>query len=160
MAEETKTEESKTKSTETPKEETPKVDSDAYSYDYILPESAQGLTVLSASNPPPEEYAKIKLKKKPKSMAVVDEDSCVGCEYCVHVCPIPNCLALVSRDEDPAQIQTLCVVNENTCIACRNCEVACPYDAIHVVKRAEAEQWKHSVNLPNIEDKIELMLDS
>lgn len=140
--------------------ETSKVDPEAYSYDYILSEAAQGLTVLSSSNPPLEEYAKIKLKKKPKSMAVVDEDSCVGCEYCVHVCPIPNCLALVSREDDPAQIQTLCVVNENTCIACRNCETACPYDAIHVVKRAEAEQWRHSVNLPNIQDEIKISLES
>jgi Na+-translocating ferredoxin:NAD+ oxidoreductase RNF subunit RnfB len=140
--------------------ETPQVDPEAYSYDYILPEAAQGLTVLSSSNPPAEEYSKIKLKKKPKSMAVVDEASCVGCEYCVHVCPIPNCLALVSIENDPAQIQTLCVVNENTCIACRNCETACPYDAIHVVKREEAGQWKFSVNLPPIESEIERLARS
>ena len=133
-------------------------DPDAYSYDFILPDAAQGMTVLSSSNPPPEDYKKIKLKKKPKSMAVVDAASCVGCEYCVHVCPIPNCLALVARQDDPAQIQTTCVVNENTCIACRNCETACPYDAIHVVKRSESEQWRYNVNLPNIQDALELEL--
>lgn len=135
---------------ETP-ESTPAIDPNAYSYDYVLPEAARGRTVISASNPPEEEYKKVKLKNKPKSMAVVDEDSCVGCEYCVHVCPIPNCLALVSVQLSPAQISTTCVVNEDTCIACRNCEAACPYDAIHVVKREEAGMWKHSVNLPQFD---------
>jgi len=133
-----------------PTEEKPQVDPNAYSYDYILPEAAEGQEVLSASNPPASEYKKIKLKKKPKTVAVVDDDSCVGCEYCLHVCPIPNCLALITVESNDPQIQSLCVVNENTCIACRACDTACPYDAIHVVKREEKEQWKRSVNLPDI----------
>ncbi|MFO1462832.1 MAG: 4Fe-4S dicluster domain-containing protein [bacterium] len=125
-------------------------DPNAWLPNFTLPQAAEGKEVLVASCPPEEEYKKVKLKKKPKTVAVVDEDSCVGCEYCVHVCPIPNCLALVSREPNPAQIETTCVVNEDTCIACRNCETACPYDAIHVVKREEIEQWKHSVNLPRL----------
>ncbi len=129
--------------------ETP-ADPNAWVPNFTLPKAAEGKEVLVASCPPEEEYKKVKLKKKPKTVAVVDEDSCVGCEYCVHVCPIPNCLALVSREDNPAQIETTCVVNEDTCIACRNCETACPYDAIHVVKREEIEQWKHSVNLPKL----------
>jgi 4Fe-4S ferredoxin len=83
-------------------------------------------------------------------VAVVDQDSCVGCEYCVHVCPIPNCLSLVAGGENNPQIATTILVNEATCIACRNCETACPYDAIHVVKREEKGQWLYSVNLPDI----------
>lgn len=137
-------------------EEEPKADPDAYSYDYVLPPEAEGLEVLSAANPPPSEYAKIKLKKKPKAVAVVDMDSCVGCEYCVHVCPIPNCLSLVAPGEANPQISTQILVNEATCIACRNCEVACPYDAIHVVKRAEKPKWQFSVNLPDIVETEEV----
>jgi len=126
----------------------PAVDPNAYSTNYILPQATEGKEVLTASNPPASEYAKVKLKKKPKTVAVVDEDSCVGCEYCLHVCPIPNCLALVTVEDKNPQIQSLCVVNEDTCIACRNCETACPYDAIHVVKREEKHKWLQSVNLP------------
>jgi electron transport complex protein RnfB len=126
------------------------VDSDAYSYDFVLPPEAKGLEVLSSANPPASEYAKVKLTKRPKSVAVVDQDSCVGCEYCVHVCPIPNCLALVAAGENNPQIATTILVNEATCIACRNCENACPYDAIHVVKREEKHLWVASVNLPDI----------
>ncbi len=126
------------------------VDPNAWVPNFTLPKDAEGREVLVASCPPEEEYRKVKLKKKPKTVAVVDEDSCVGCEYCVHVCPIPNCLALVSVENNPAQIETTCVVNEDTCIACRNCETACPYDAIHVVKREEIDLWKHSVNLPKM----------
>lgn len=136
--------------TENTPETAPAVDPNAWFPNFTLPKAADGKEVLVASSPPESEYKKVKLKKKPKTVAVVDEDSCVGCEYCLHVCPIPNCLALVSKDENAAQIETICVVNEDTCIACRNCEEACPYDAIHVVKREEIEQWKHSVNLPNI----------
>ena len=138
-------------STQTAESEKPvAVDPDAYSYDYVLPPEAEGLEVLSASNPPEEEYKKIKLKKRPKTMAVVDDDSCVGCEYCVHVCPIPNCLSLVAPGNNNPQISTTILVNEATCIACRNCETACPYDAIHVVKREEKALWKHSVHLPDL----------
>lgn len=132
------------------KTETPAVDPNAWFPNFTLPKATEGKEVLVASCPPEEEYKKVKLKKKPKTVAVVDEDSCVGCEYCLHVCPIPNCLALVSKDPNAAQIETNCVVNEDTCIACRNCETACPYDAIHVVKREEIDLWKHSVNLPDI----------
>ena len=132
------------------KTETPAEDPNAWYPIFNLPKAAEGKEVLVASCPTEAEYKKVNLKKKPKTVAVVDEDSCVGCEYCLHVCPIPNCLALVSKDESVAQIETLCVVNEDTCIACRNCEVACPYDAIHVVKREDIELWKHSVNLPDI----------
>lgn len=128
----------------------PKVDPDAYSYDYVLPEEAEGLQIIAASSPPKSEYAKIKLKKKPKSLAVVDMDSCVGCEYCVHVCPIPNCLSLVAPGDANPQISTQILVNESTCIACRNCETACPYDAIHVVKRGEKADYQYSVNLPDL----------
>lgn len=134
--------------TEQTQPEKPAIDPDAYSFDYVLPESAEGLQVIAASSPPPEDYQKIKLKKKPKSMAVVDYDSCVGCEYCVHVCPIPNCLSLVAPGDENPQIQTQILVNEATCIACRNCEVACPYDAIHVVKRDQKSAYSFSVNLP------------
>ena len=140
-------------SEETPKtdaETAPAVDPMAYDYNFVLPKDTEGRTVLVASSPTAEETKKIKLKKKPKSVAIVDEDSCVGCEYCVHVCPVPNCLALITVEANDAQIESTCVVNEDTCIACRACETACPYDAIHVVKREEIDLWKHSVNLPKL----------
>jgi len=129
-------------------EAAPAVDPMAYDFNFILPKAAEGRKVLVASSPEVEEVKKIKLKKKPKTLAVVDEDSCVGCEYCIHVCPVPNCLALVTVDSNDPQIESICVVNEDTCIACRACEIACPYDAIHVVKRDEADEYRHSTNLP------------
>jgi formate hydrogenlyase subunit 6/NADH:ubiquinone oxidoreductase subunit I len=147
MSETTPTNETKP---ETPPPSQPAVDPMVYDYNFVLPKDPLHRPVLVASSPTEEEYKKIKLKKKPKTVAVVDDDSCVGCEYCLHVCPVPNCLALVSAERQSAQIETTCIVNEDTCIACRACEVACPYDAIHVVKREEADQWRHSTNLPRI----------
>ena len=87
------------------------VDPMAYIPDFVLPEDPQHRSVLVASCPPAEEVKRIKLKKKPKTVAVVDEDSCVGCEYCLHVCPVPNCLALVSVRDPSAQIETTCIAN-------------------------------------------------
>ncbi len=35
---------------------------------------------------------------KPKNKALVNEDSCTGCEYCVHWCPVEDCLWMEKRE--------------------------------------------------------------
>lgn len=37
-------------------------------------------------------------KKKPHLMAVVDEDSCTGCQVCVPFCPV-DCIELVPKEK-------------------------------------------------------------
>ena len=55
------------------------------------------------------------------SKAVVNADSCVGCEACVSTCP---CEAIEMNDEGKA------FVIEDTCIECGACVSACPAEAI------------------------------
>ena len=58
--------------------------------------------------------------------AVVDENTCVGCELCVETCPevfvMDGGLAKVKVDEVPAEAED----------ACRDAAQGCPVDAISI----------------------------
>ena len=71
----------------------------------------------------------------PKMLAVVNPSACFGrgCEFCVAVCPVPDCITLTT-DPEASELQ-VCTVNYDTCIGCMACEKWCPedYDAIRMV---------------------------
>ncbi len=52
--------------------------------------------------------------------AVVDKDTCIGCETCVGTCPVEA----IEMQQEKA------FVDEATCIDCGACVDACPVDAI------------------------------
>ena len=52
--------------------------------------------------------------------AVVDADTCTGCESCVETCPVEA----ISMQDDIA------VVNPDECTDCETCVDACPVEAI------------------------------
>lgn len=52
--------------------------------------------------------------------AVVDGNTCVGCEACVGTCPVEA----IAMDGGKAK------VNADTCIECGSCVSACPVSAI------------------------------
>ena len=83
--------------------------------------------------PAPDEASKPVKVAKPKQKALVERDSCTGCEYCVHWCPVPECLQMKGGENSLGVLQ-LVHVNIETCIGCKLCEQNCPYDAIHVYK--------------------------
>lgn len=74
-------------------------------------------------------------KREPKMLAVIDPGKCFGrgCEYCVAVCPVPDCITLTTDPEAPEL--DVCTVNFDTCIGCMACEKWCPedYDAIRML---------------------------
>jgi len=80
-------------------------------------------------------------KKKPKMVAVVDEDNCTGCLACVPFCPV-DCIAIVPDDKydiplPPVQIKF------NECIGCQICARVCTkmtWDAIDMLPTATFEQ--------------------
>ena len=63
-------------------------------------------------------------KRKPKLMAVVDEDNCTGCQVCVPFCPV-DCIEPVDKDKyndvsiPPVQVRF------DECIGCQMCAKAC-----------------------------------
>ncbi|MCF7935640.1 MAG: 4Fe-4S binding protein [Synergistales bacterium] len=52
--------------------------------------------------------------------AVVDKDTCIGCEACVGVCPV-DAISMVDGKAE---------VDADTCVECGACVAACPVSAI------------------------------
>ena len=87
--------------------------------------------------PVPQPQATAVRKRDPKLLAVIDPLKCFGrgCEYCIAVCPVPDCITLVPDPHANAPDLDVCTVNLDTCIGCMACEKWCPddYDAIRMV---------------------------
>ena len=77
--------------------------------------------------------------EKPKSIAVIDEQVCIGCTLCIQACPVD---AIVGAAK---QMHT---VVEPLCTGCELCVAPCPVDCIAMVPVVETVQtwkWKYPV---------------
>ena len=80
-------------------------------------------------------------KKKPKLMAVVDEDNCTGCQVCIPFCPV-DCIEPVPKEKYNIPIPPV-QVRFNECIGCQMCSKACSsltWDAIRMMKTKDFEE--------------------
>ena len=80
-------------------------------------------------------------KRKPKLMAVVDEDNCTGCQVCVPFCPV-DCIEAVPEEKYDIPIPPV-QIRFNECIGCQICARVCTqltWDAIRMLPIAEFEQ--------------------
>jgi Na+-translocating ferredoxin:NAD+ oxidoreductase RNF subunit RnfB len=68
----------------------------------------------------------IKPKQVPK--ALVHEELCTGCEFCVDVCPF-EALSMEMCDDG---FNRIAVVYEKNCTSCKLCEQVCIKDAIEI----------------------------
>ncbi len=67
-------------------------------------------------------------------VAVIDENTCIGCTLCIQACPVDAILGAAK------QMHT---VIESECTGCKLCIEPCPVDCISMVPlRREIGQWK------------------
>ncbi len=74
------------------------------------------------------------LAPKPKSVAVIDENTCIGCTLCIQACPVD---AIVGASK---QMHTIVA---DLCTGCELCLPPCPVDCISMeVIPARLDNWK------------------
>ena len=81
-------------------------------------------------------------KKKPKLIAVVDEDNCTGCQACVPFCPV-DCIETISQEKYPNQPIPPVQIRFDECIGCQICARVCTkltWDAIRMVDTPQVEK--------------------
>ncbi|MBA3032206.1 MAG: electron transport complex subunit RsxB [Gammaproteobacteria bacterium] len=72
--------------------------------------------------------------EKPKSVAIIDEQTCIGCTLCIQACPVD---AIVGAAK---QMHT---VIADQCTGCELCLPPCPVDCILMVPLPETlDNWK------------------
>ena len=79
------------------------------------------------------EYAREK-QKRPKLIAIVDEDNCTGCQACVPFCPV-DCIESVPKEKYNIPIPPV-QIRFDECIGCVVCARVCTkmtWDAIRMI---------------------------
>jgi electron transport complex protein RnfB len=72
-------------------------------------------------------------EEKPKTVAVIREEECIGCTKCIQACPVDAILGAAK------QMHTVIAVE---CTGCDLCVAPCPVDCIDMVPvQAPATQW-------------------
>ncbi len=77
--------------------------------------------------------------QKPKSVALIDELTCIGCTLCIQACPVDAILGAAK------QMHTI-IASE--CTGCELCLPPCPVDCITmepVVENSESWKWKYPI---------------
>lgn len=104
-----------------------------------------------ASAPPrhpalfPNEGKPERAGKVPRTVAVIDQNGCTGCEVCIDFCPV-DCIELAWNPEHPGLFNVV-EVDQERCISCQLCAKHCPWETIHMVKTDESKEFaaEHTV---------------
>ncbi|WP_028456061.1 electron transport complex subunit RsxB [Chitinilyticum litopenaei] len=73
-------------------------------------------------------------EEKPKSVAIIDENTCIGCTLCIQACPVDAIVGAAKH---------MHTIIESECTGCELCLAPCPVDCISMVTVGETVQsWK------------------
>src|SRR5713101_6753198 len=92
-------------------------------------------------------------KKKPKELAVVNQEGCTGCEVCLEFCPVDCIYVIAGPEHDPHK--KLVEIDLDVCIGCKLCVKYCPWETISMIPTDEAselaKEWTQRTVLPEKE---------
>lgn len=84
--------------------------------------------------------------EKPKSVAVIDEQACIGCTLCIQACPV---------DAIVGATKAMHTVIANECTGCDLCVDPCPTDCIEMIPvPTTVDNWKWDLNNVHVPGKI------
>ncbi|CUT16918.1 electron transport complex protein rnfB [Candidatus Ichthyocystis hellenicum] len=73
-------------------------------------------------------------QNKPKSVAVIDEFTCIGCTLCIQACPVDAIVGAAKQNH---------TVIKEYCTGCELCIAPCPVDCIEMISTEDSlGQWK------------------
>ena len=84
---------------------------------------------------------------KPKSIAIIDEKTCIGCTLCIQACPVDAILGSAKH---------MHTIIEKECTGCELCLPPCPVDCIEMVPIKETTEnwkWKYPVHKLKVEER-------
>ena len=71
--------------------------------------------------------------RKLKPQALIYKDYCTGCEACIQMCPIKDCIVRNPLGDSPDRSWVYVVAQK--CIGCTLCVQICPWDCIEMIPR-------------------------
>ena len=83
-------------------------------------------------DPKYEKAAELRVKRRPKQLAVINQGGCTGCMVCIDFCPV-DCIELVpGADPSNPTVHRLVEVDLPRCIGCTLCVKYCPWETIEM----------------------------
>ncbi len=82
--------------------------------------------------------ADLRVSRRPKQLAVINQGGCTGCMVCIDFCPV-DCIEIVpGPDPDNPTVHKLVQVDLPRCIGCTLCVKYCPWETIEMVAFEDA----------------------
>ena len=78
-------------------------------------------------------------EEKPKQVAIIDENTCIGCTLCIQACPVDAIIGAAKQ---------MHVIIGQQCTGCELCLPPCPVECIHmeaVTENIDNWKWKYPV---------------
>ncbi len=102
--------------------------------------------------PPPKPAAPAR-KKRPKELAVINQEGCTGCEVCLEFCPV-DCIYVVAGPDYDVHKKVV-EIDLDICIGCKLCVKYCPWETIEMIASDAAGEvardWTQRTVLPDKE---------